>query len=183
MSEAAEPQKKKKSKLPMIIMLVVVLLGGGFFATKGKGEKAEPEVKLGAIEPLGEFLVNLSDGRTYLRAEISVHVADTKKIGAGPKHDDYTVARDAVIAVLKSKSLKQVSTEKGIAELKKEIAKAINKSIPDDDEKGKKKRKKKKKDEDEEEEEESEEEESEHDDWDSETGPALKIYFTNFATQ
>lgn len=182
MSEAAEG-KKKKSKLPIIIMLMVVLGGGGFFATKGKGGDAEPEVKLGKIEPLGEFLVNLSDGRTYLRTEIAVHVAEGKSVGSGGKgaSGDFTVARDAVITVLKSKSLKQVNHPEGMAALRREIALAINRAIPDEE--AEKKDKKKKKSDDDEPLADVAPEDREHPDWDSETGPALKVYFTNFATQ
>ncbi len=191
MSEAVET-KKKKSKLPMIIMLIVVLAGGGFFATKGKGDKKEPEVKLGAIEPLGEFLVNLSDGRTYLRTEISVQVADGKSAGAGGGGHgagaDFTVARDAVITILKSKSLRQVSTPEGMDALRREIALAINRAMPKDEEHADEKKSDKKKNKSDKDEapellEDLPPDERDHPDWDSETGPVLKVFFTNFATQ
>jgi len=183
MSEAAEATTKKKSKLPMIIMLVVVIAGGGFFATKGKGDKKEPEVKLGAIEPLGEFLVNLADGRTYLRTEISVQVAEGKSVAIKGKSPDFTVARDAVISTLKSKSLKQISTPAGMDALRRELALAINRAMPKDEEADDKKKKKKKSDGDDDVLEDVAPEDREYPEWDSDTGPALKIYFTNFATQ
>lgn len=180
MSEAAE-KKKKGGKLPLILVVVVVLAAGGFFM-KGKG-KEEPKVKLGKIESLGdEFLVNLADGKTYLRAAVSVHIADGKKIGAGPKGDDYTVARDAVITVFKSKALREISDPEGLALLKREIAAAINKVAPKEEgnEEAEKSDKKKKKDD---EESKPTDEEPENPEWDSDEGPVLKVYFTSFATQ
>jgi flagellar basal body-associated protein FliL len=190
MAEAAEA-KKKGNKLPMIIALVAVLGGGGYFMTKGKDDaKEKSAVELGEIVPLGEFLVNLSDGTTYLKAEISVHVAKDMHLesgkggdGHGKKGDPPAPVRDAVIEVLSSRSLKQIGSPEGRANLRKDLAVAINSAVPhkeeaeEDDDKGKKKKKKK-------------DEEDEHDDeevvdetWDNQHGPVLKVYFTNFATQ
>lgn len=189
MSEAkpAAPEGgKKKGKMPMILAIVVMVAAGGFFGSKvgGSKEKVEPKIELGEIVPMGEFLVNLKDGHTFLKADISVQVGKDmhleEKGGGGHegKAEPPAPVRDAIISVLTSKSLEDISTPEGKAKLKKEIAKAINAAVPHEDEKDKdkKKSKKKKKHEDEEEEEENPE-------WDDQHGPVLKVFFTNFATQ
>lgn len=177
MSEQVEVEpKKKKGKLPVIIALVVVLAGGGFFVTKMRSPaKKGPEViQLGAIEPLGTFLVNLSDGRTYLRADIAVHMAKGKSLaGGGGGHgggdEGMAPVKDAIIRLLSSKSLGQVSTAEGKLALKRELAEALNHAVHEEPAEGKKP--------------EVKPPDPVPEDWDSETGPVLKVYFTSFATQ
>ncbi len=172
--EVKESGKKKGGKLPMIIALVAVLGGGGFFMTKGKSAKKEkPAIELGEIQTMPEFLVNLRDGGTYLRTEIALQ---TKK-GLEKEAFDKMLptVRDSIITTLTSKSLEEVRTVEGKEKLKKEIAKAINdnadepESKDDKDDKGSDSKKKKLIE--------------IHTDWDSQTGPVLKVFFTSFATQ
>jgi flagellar FliL protein len=174
--EGKEPTKKKGGKMPIIIALVLILAGGGFFMmkSKGGGKKEKPAIELGEVQTMPEFLVNLKDGQTYLRTEVALQ---TQKGFEKEAFDKVTPAvRDAIVLKLSSKSLGEISTVDGKNKLKKEIAKVVNDAIgppesdsSDDD--GDKKKKKKKSDDD------------EHDDWDSQTGPVLKVFFTNFATQ
>jgi len=179
---------KKKSKMPIIIALVVVLAAGGFFGSKMGGSKVkkEPVIELGEVVSLGEFLVNLSDGRTFLKTEISVHVAKEQHIaeagdGHGAKAEPPAQIRDAVVAVLSSQDLDYISTPEGKLALKKLLAKAINAVVPHEKEKekegDKEKKSKKKKDE------HAEEEKVIDESWDSQHGPVLKVYFTSFAAQ
>lgn len=188
MAEAAPKEGgKKKGKMPMVIALVLMLVAGGFFGMKmgGGGKKAEPKIELGEVVPLGEFLVNLNDGRTFLKTDISVQIAkeshlDDSKGGGehGAKAEPPAAVRDAVVSVLSSQSLEQISTPEGKLALKKALANAINAVAPKHEEKdGEKEGKKAKK--------KSHEEEEEVVDpsWDSQTGPVLKVYFTTFATQ
>ncbi|MFN8219572.1 MAG: flagellar basal body-associated FliL family protein [Fimbriimonadales bacterium] len=178
MSEAKkteEAPKKKKGKLPMIIALVAILGGGGFFMMKGKGGDAKkPAIVLGAIEPMPEeFLVNLSTSPNYLRTAISLHMAkDFKKEDL--EHNIGAV-QDAIGSVLSSKMPSQIRTLKGKKALKEEIARAINEVLAEGHEadKGKEKPKEEKK----------KDEKAPENDWDSQTGPVLKVYFTSFATQ
>lgn len=199
MSEAAEEKKeegggKKKGggKLPIILVLVIVLLGGGFFVMKGKGKKPKkPPVELGEIEPMTEYLVNLKGGVTYLRMEIGVQM---KKGFEKKKFEEKMPAlRDAVLMILTNKSLKDVSSNEGKVHLKREICFSLNKVLKEEE-------KEKKKD-DEESSDESDGEKKDKDSKDGEkdkgkekkeekipegmdgSGPALKIYITNFATQ
>ena len=226
-AEGEEPKKKKGGKLPIIIALVVVLAGGGFFMMKGKGPKEPPPIKLGLIEPLAdEFLVNLQEPNIYLRAVISLHLKDGFTKEQLDKNLD--PVRAAIVAILRSKSIREVRTTEGMDNLRKQIVEEVNKILgaaelaahpPDashekeaekgaakgeakdgakgaaakdghaepakdshaepakdphakDSEKatGKAKEKEKPKG-------------PAHPDWDSQTGPVLKLYFTSFATQ
>lgn len=164
---------KKRSKLPVILVLLLVLGGGGFFMVKGGGAKKKPEVKLGKIEALTEFLVNLK-GDAYLKTEIALHCRE----GFEKKTFDENLPaiRDAIVSELSSRSLSEVGTEAGKRSLRVGLAAAVNSRLakieagrtgeahgePTDPKKpGKRKRP----------------------DWDSDEGPVLKVYFTSFATQ
>lgn len=170
----------------IIIAAVAVLGGGGYFAMNkgGDAEPAEQKVELGEMYPLGEFLVNLADGRTFCKAEITLHLAkdvylvegggDKKKKG-GPGDDHI---RDAVNLVLSSKTLEEVSTVEGKMALKREIARAVNEAAGKGSES-----KSEEGSEDAKGEEGTEVVTEAKSDWDSDTGPVLKVYFRSFATQ
>jgi flagellar FliL protein len=164
--ESVEP-KKKRSKLPVLIALVAILSGGGFFAMKMKKGAAGPEkIELGEIVKLEEILVNLKDPNTYARTDISLHLQ--KNFEKKPLEDKIDAVRDAIILKLSSKSLGEVRTLDGKVELKKELAEAINAVLAKGgDEKAKHAAAKG----------------APNPDWDSASGPVLKIYFSNFATQ
>ncbi|MEJ5171648.1 MAG: flagellar basal body-associated FliL family protein [Fimbriimonadales bacterium] len=183
MAEQAEAAAGKKGggKLPILIVLALVLGAGGFFAMKMKGggeAKAEPEVKLGKIEELDEFLVNLSGGTSYLRARIALHLAE------GTKEEEVKgsipAIRDAIILTLTNKTLREVETLDGKRKLKREIAAKVNGLLhglshekPGDKDEEKKSKK----------DAEASDGEPKHPDWDSDEGPVLKVYLTDFATQ
>ncbi|MBV6457363.1 MAG: hypothetical protein HONBIEJF_00471 [Fimbriimonadaceae bacterium] len=198
MSEAATPatdapKKKKKGKLPVILLLAVVLGTGGFFGMKmrGGGPQKEPEIKLGEIVPLEEFLLNLRDGRTYLRTEIALHFKEGFKKEGFDK--SLPAVRDGVISVLTSQSLGVVSTMEGKEKLKAELATTINgilESLEPKPEVKKEHGKDKKETEGGKDKETADKakddaasKEPKHPDWQSQTGPVLKVYFTSFATQ
>jgi len=172
---AAAPAKKKGGKLPIIIVAVAVLAGGGFFMTKSKGGKAEkPAVELGDVQTMPEFLVNLKESGTYLRTEIALQ---TKKGIDKDKFDKMVPsARDAIIATLTSQSLEDVRTLDGKEKLKKAIAKAVNDSYDDPEAKDEAPEKDAPKDK-------KVIDVHIHTDWDSQTGPVLKVFFTSFTTQ
>lgn len=178
--EQPEPEAKpKKGKLKLIIILSVVLAGGGFFAMKMKGGKAaKPELKLGKIAKIEEeFLVPLMGQGNYLRTNISFHL--DKKADAKEIEEQMDAIRDAINMKLKSKYLKELEALDDIRALKKELAEEVNrvlesgKSEPTEaaerpkDEKAP----------------ETKDSKPKHPDWDSQTGPVLKVYFTTFATQ
>ena len=190
---ADEPPKKKKSKLPIILVLVLVLGGGGFFAMKMRGGgKAKPEIKLSKEKPaeLKEFLVNLRDQGVYCRTEIAFGLAE----GAKPTViDDHEAAvRDAINLRITSKKLSDVNTVEGLMQLKRDIATDVNKILaepteeqkPDDaNADGTDDATPPKKDAKDPKAESDKPTAPVHPDWDSDTGPVLKVYFNSFATQ
>lgn len=190
MSDEAAP-KKKGGKLPIIIALVAVLGGGGFFMMKGKKEdKKEPEIALGAEEVLmpDEYIVNMADGQTYIRAKIGLRPKKDFKAEMITKHD--AEISDVIVRVLKTTTPEQTVSEKDIKKLKMRIAAGINKILAAEEEAAhggaekKKKKKKKKTTSDESHEEESTDtEELPEEDWDSAEGPILKVFFKTLATQ
>jgi len=169
--EVEQQPKKKKGKLPLILAVVLLILGaGGFFKLKG-GPAAPPPLKLGATEKLEEFLVNLRGGQSYMRTEIGLQFTESFKKEELDKN--LGAVRDSINIVLSSKKLSGVNSPEGKRALKREIASAVNEALNiikgDSKEavKGSAAGKGK----------------LAHPDWDSDTGPVLKVYFYTIATQ
>lgn len=88
-------------------------------------------MSVGPIYALDQFIVNLTtqSGRRYLKTSINVELSqpnltaemDTKR----------AVVRDAVISVLSSKSIEEISTEKGKEKLKEELMMRLNEFLVD----------------------------------------------------
>jgi flagellar FliL protein len=167
--EAKEKGKKGGSKLPVIAVCVLMLVMGGFFGLKmkGGGAKEKTDLKLGEIEPVKEFLVNLqtTGAPVYLRTELGLQFpeADYKKEEMFDKN--LQVIQDAIIKVLSGKTVKDISTVEGKDHLKKEIAEKVNAALNDVLKKPFPKST------------------THHDTWDNDSGPVLKVYFTSFAFQ
>jgi flagellar FliL protein len=186
---AEEKAKKGMGKLPIIIAVVAVVGAGGFFMMQGGKKEEEPGLKLGAhTEEVGEFLVNLADGTTYLSTKVTVQTAEGTSLGHDDGHGKVTAnpaVSDAVIAVLTSKTLEELATPAGKGRLKRELAYYMNHAFHAShvgEEKEEKKH--------------SEGHEAGHlpkeleadyepdyPQWDNDEGPVLKVYFTTFTTQ
>ena len=188
MAEETTP-KKKKSKLPIIAILVMVVAGGGFFVLKGQSKPDKPKVELAEKETdLDEFLTNSADPNVYVRAKLTVRLSkdyDETKF-KGNTGD----IRDAVINVLNSTQPRDItdSTKRGV--LKHALAEAMNTALegplvaetPKPDPKDEAPQRAGKR---------TSEETVEPakvasaplDDWDSKTGPVLKVRFLDLATQ
>ena len=160
-----------------------------------------------------EFLVNIDkDGRTFLVCKVSVQLRaldknkkDDHVSAADPAAGDgghggatdptYSIARDAVIGVLTQKSIGDLTGKDSLKMLRREVAAALNHVLdhseeeePAPEEDSKSKKKKKKHDEEEESHGGGHEVEIDHEwldelGWDSDTGPVLKVFFTDFAFQ
>ncbi len=159
--ENQEEQKEegKKSNLMVIIVgafLAVLLLIGGILAyvlLSGSGETPEGEaqvtnsenpdtkqiatarrkssINVGPMFELDTFIVNLlsENGRRYLKVKINLELSDealqeeiNKKI---------PVIRDIVIKIASSKTLEEISTEKGKEKFKDQIVGEINQNLQD----------------------------------------------------
>jgi len=196
MSEQASEAPKKKGKLPVVIILAVVLGAGGFFGMKMRGggeKKKEPEIKLGpTAEIKDEFLTNMAERSSYVRAKISLQVKD----GFDPKkiEEDMPGIQDAINMKLQATSLKDVASLDGMRKLKKELAASINKILnehpaddKDKDSKDDSSDKKDKDKKDKEKDKKAKDDSSSYDEipegWDSAKGPVLKVLFVSFATQ
>ncbi len=187
-----EGGKKKKGKLPVIIALVVVLGGGGFFMMKGKGGKEKPKVKIGAeVAELGEVLVNLKGSSTYARMNIGVQFVEGFDVAHLEKQK--AIIRDAIIMVVSARTVGEVSTPFGKELLKEQIAASINHSLhllhpPEAGEKAPGEAPKKDAHGANNGQEDGESHgipraKRVHPEWDSDEGPVLKVYFSDFVTQ
>jgi flagellar basal body-associated protein FliL len=137
--KAKKAKGGKKSKLPVIIVLVAVLGGGGFFGLKmasgGKTVKAA-ELKLGDnthVLSLGEYMVNTTDGKTFLKASTMVHLAEgTYLFGEAGGHGESAGVEamapyvDAIREILASQTLGDLQRSDNVGRLKKQIADAVN---------------------------------------------------------
>ncbi len=137
----AEPKGKKSMIKPiLIIVTVVVLLGGGFFAWKtgvlakltgtpeGKTKTAEPQKgqEMGPVYNMETFLVNLNEpqGKRYLKATMTLEL-DTEKVQ--PELEKrLPQIRDAVLAMLSSKTYTDINDLTGKYQLRAEILSMIN---------------------------------------------------------
>jgi flagellar basal body-associated protein FliL len=191
MSESeAKPAKKKGGKLPIILALVLMLAGGGFFMMKGgKKTKKKPVITLSKEEIVlpDEFVVNLADGRTFLRVKVGLRTKEGVKAEDVTKHD--AEISDAINVVFKSTKPDETITEKHLKKIKWQIAEKINKILEvkeeeaEEETKSRKDSKKKSSHDKEKKEEEEVEIPEGGEDWDSYSGPVLKIFFKTFATQ
>jgi flagellar FliL protein len=187
---AEEKAKKGMGKLPIIIAVVVVVAAGGFFAMQSGKEEKETGIKLGKYtEDVGDFLVNLGDGSTYLSTMITVQTAEGTSIGKDDgkgKAKPNPAVSDAVISVLTSKTLDEISTPSGKARLKRELAYYMNHAYHSTyvgEDKGGKKKSSSDPSDDKEPKELRADYEPDYPEWDNDHGPVLKVYFTTFTTQ
>lgn len=188
--EAPKVERKKSSKLLVIILLAVVLGGGGFFGFKvmnaGSAKEKGP-LKVGSTVELQEFLVNLADGKTFLKAGIALGIAEGMKFGhGGDGHGGGTAeppeVRDAIIMILTSKQPSDLATTEGKEQLKREIILSLNRLLNHHSEHPKPEEKPDSSDKPTE----SPQQETEGNKVSEEEpnrGPVLEVYFTSFATQ
>ena len=97
--DAAKEEKPKKSKKKLVIIMLVVLLVGGFEAKSmllKTTYKPGQTVPLGAILPLDQLTVNMSDGH-LVQASISLQMT---KVAAKTATTDVPRFDDAAITVL-----------------------------------------------------------------------------------
>lgn len=182
----AEPKKGKKAKggkkgkLPVLIVLVAVLGGGGFFGMKMAGGKKHVEVptlKLGDdkhVVGLGDYMVNTNDGQAFLKASVFVHLADkTSLFEAGGEHGSAPGVEvmapyiDGIREALASQTRGDLQSLKGEEKIKVRIAQVVNDLYRRHNKEGAEKLPKAK-------------EGEHHEDWQSQDGPVLIVYLTDY---
>lgn len=187
--EAPKGEGKKSSKLLVIVLLAVVLGGGGFFGFKvmnaGSGDNKGP-LKVGSTVELQEFLVNLADGKTFLKAGIALGIAEGMKLGhGGDGHggaSEPPEVRDAIIMILTSKQPSELATTEGKEQLKREIISSLNRLLNQHSEHPKPEENRESSDKPTESPH-QENEGSKVSEEEPNRGPVLEVYFTSFATQ
>ncbi|MBC7087492.1 flagellar basal body-associated FliL family protein [Vibrio parahaemolyticus] len=138
MAETTKEPKKKKSKLKLIIIIVVILavlfLAGFIYlrvANTTVGEIIESFQKEEQLTMnLDEFVVNLkspANTRNYLKVKISIMYTDSSKTEM--LMNSTSKIRDIILDNLREKEYEDVTTNEGIAKLKKEIADELNNSF------------------------------------------------------
>ncbi|HOD35791.1 MAG TPA: flagellar basal body-associated FliL family protein [Syntrophales bacterium] len=129
-----ETGQKKKSyrKWFFIGLLVTALLAGGVLGGKYLMDQltakkaAQKNAKAATVWPMDTFIVNLMDngGERYLKVVLQLELSDPEAVAElkeiKPK------IRDAVLGILSSKSLKDISTTEGKQRLKEEISHRLN---------------------------------------------------------
>ena len=196
-----EAPKKKGGKLPIIIALVLMLAGGGFFMKKKGAKPVKPEIKLGKEEILlpDEFIVNMFDGQTYVRAKIGLRAKEGFKAEEVTSHN--AEISDVILTILKTTNSDEIKTEVQTKKLKIRIAAALNKIFEEAEPKkdgakkdeaakdGKPADESTKKDEASNDEPNSDKKKAKEPEkkipegWDSADGPILKVFFKALATQ
>lgn len=150
--EVSEPKKKKGGLIKIIIIAVVALIIviGGVFAYltffSGSGSNATTENQETAADPLAvepaqksnaeagimydlpAFIVNLTDpsGAKYLRVAITVEVPPKNEKLMLEIEQKLPKIKDAIIRILSSKTVEEVSTDQGKISLKNEIERRTN---------------------------------------------------------
>ena len=158
---------QRVSKLPIVLIVLSMIMAGGFFGLKARAEGiSRRPVALArgenAIVVMDEKLINLADKRTYMRVTIALHLRE----GFDPQiaTDEMAAIDDTVIRSLGDKLPDEVIGSKNMRGIKREIAHGINTILA-----SKQSRKGAPG--------------ATHDDWDSEYGPVLKVYFRALAIQ
>jgi flagellar FliL protein len=163
------PKKRKgKGKLIILMALIMMLGGGGFFAFTMKSKKGKhelPKIELSDKETeLDEFLTNTSNPTVYVRAKIDVRLRkdfteDTLKANMGD-------LRDAVVQTFNATNPSDITDATKRDDLKKRLASAMNDALKEADTPAKKFSPPK-----------------DTADWNSLTGPIIKVRFSALATQ
>ncbi|ATW25658.1 flagellar basal body-associated FliL family protein [Candidatus Formimonas warabiya] len=133
-NNAEEPQKKKSKKKLVIIALIVFLLAVGVgafgvlkFNVLGLAGKIPHQAKEEKTTSLSfdEVQVNLADRDHYLSTTVVIEYPENKKIIKEITDKNYKL-KDAIIEVLRSKSVDDLDTEEGTAKLKEQLLNRIN---------------------------------------------------------
>lgn len=153
MAEGEGRGKSKAGKLIMIALVVILLLGGGtvaafMFLSSGDGGDADavaeaaravsgsgvcPDDNLDYLS-LGTFVVNLSDGRRYLKTNIELMMCD-ENVGALTKYLEKRGAemKDLVVSELQTLSTVQLKDQRERQLLRQRLLRRIESLLPNKD--------------------------------------------------
>ncbi len=133
-AEAAAPKKGGKLKIIIlavvgVLLLAVIGVGALLLMPKGddKAESAEVKKDTGkppVYETLAVFTVNLADPQHYLQTELQLAVADVK--AQARVKERMPEVRDAVIRLLSSKTMDDLTQADGKDRLAEELRQQVN---------------------------------------------------------
>ena len=155
-AKAQDTSGAKKKKLPMPMIIGVIVLAVALFFGKGmlganpdtKAKKSrkskssskedskskhddDEDIEVGSSLALDEFLVNLTgNGDHYLRTTLALGLR--KGLTEEKAKEHIPAVRDAILTVLSTKTLKELSHPKGRDELKSELVEKINETAEDE---------------------------------------------------
>lgn len=146
--EQEEVQKAKKEKgpgllskigflrIPILFIVVAILAAGtalvitkvaqGSAVTKKEDAKADKNGQLGKFITLDPFTVNLAGGQNYLQTAIAFEIDSKNTELETELKDRKPQISDAIITILSSKSMGDISSNQGREKLKAEIKKAVD---------------------------------------------------------
>lgn len=117
----AQPAKRGKKWLLLLVALLVVAGAAYYFLVVANSADAGPtEPVPGVVQPVEAMSLNLVDGH-YLRLGLGLQLVD------GAAAIDDARARDAAIALFSGRTVKEVSSPEGRAELKAALAEQLEK--------------------------------------------------------
>lgn len=110
-----------KVLVALIIVLSTVLVVGGIFTYTLIAKQNNPTV---SYNPGSEFITNLNDGHSLIKAKLILEVSDKKLVKTLEK--DNHVVRDAILTVLRQKAAGDINQEDGMNILKQDIITHLN---------------------------------------------------------
>jgi flagellar protein FliL len=122
-------------KMPVRFLAVALLFAAGFWllgCQSGKAVVADDKAPALATIHLEDFVVNLADGRSYLRIGIDLGIENEITKGKN-EHPPATVPviRDSVIMLLSTLRSDDLLTPDGKTKLKQDLLKVLNDRLPE----------------------------------------------------
>ncbi len=116
-----------------ILFSVALATGASYFMfTKLGGMNSKEAIitdskELGPTVDIGQFLSNLSDGRRFIKVNVTLEISDDK---VSKEIDERSPQiRDAIITILRSKDNQEINQDQGIRKLRTEIMNKINNNL------------------------------------------------------
>ncbi|MBM7623512.1 flagellar basal body-associated FliL family protein [Sporohalobacter salinus] len=133
MSEDAG-QNFKLMLVVMVLLSLVIAAGTSYFmlqqlggSGQGSNQANKTATKLGPTYKAGNFTVNLSNDRRYLRMDLVLEVSNEDVIKKLKSRNPQI--RDAVISIIRTKKTEDINTKAGTKALREQIRSELNKLI------------------------------------------------------
>jgi len=95
--------------------------------TNNRAQTDNTSKELGTTTPIGQFLVNLADGRRFIKVNIVLEVSNDKVVAELTERQPQI--RDAIITILRGKDYNQINSNEGVRKLRTEIMNKINQNL------------------------------------------------------